>query len=76
MIYPWLVWQSLAYSISSLFNILSYNFIVSEKFSLIIQEKDETDLRPVFTDEGFFLYTDTYSLTYLLTHSLIYSLAN
>jgi AP-1 complex subunit mu len=25
---------------------------VSEKFSLIIQEKDETDLRPVFTDEG------------------------
>lgn len=25
---------------------------VSDRFSLIIQEKDETDLRPVFTEDG------------------------
>ncbi len=49
---------------------------MSEKFSLIIQEKDETDLRPVFTDEGYFLYTDTYSLAYSLTYSLTLPLAN
>ncbi len=41
----------------------SFYLIVCEKFSLIIQEKDETDLRPVFTDEG------THSLTHSLTHT-------